>query len=398
MNRSIRSSLFALFTCTTLAGCDGGAETDPDRPPAGGDPKAAPIVTATRVEAAVVKPSQTALRLVRPGEVEPSRDADVASALGGFIEHVAVDVGDEVKAGGLIAKIDTKMQVAQRELADVEVAEARRELSRLQNLGSAVAKSRTDAAQTRLERALAQQRISQIRATRSIVRAPFAGVISRISADRGEVAAPGAPIARIIQLDPAIVSVSISDRDVAGLAVDDEAFVTTGGQAKRLRGKIQRIEPTADMKTRSFRVEVAIESGAAALRPGMIANVEFRGDDTTERMVIPQDLLVTKLEANGVFLVGKDSKAVWRALTLGSLVGEQIVVESGLSAGDRVVSTGQRALSDGDPLLVTREGRCCVGGRIVFGDPRSVAQNDKKGPPSSDTKPAAKADAKEPTP
>lgn len=399
MTRSVRLLLFVLLSSSTLVACGAPPASDKDRPPAGGDPKAAPVVAATRVEAAVIQPSQTALYLVRPGEVEASREADVASAMGGFVEHVAVDVGDRIKAGALIAKIDTKMQVAQRELADVEVAEARRELARLQSLGSAVANSRIDSAQTRLERAQAQLRIAQIRATRSIVRAPFAGVISHVAAERGEVAVPGGPIARIVQLEPAIISVAIADRDVVGLSVGHPSYVTTGGQAQPMRGKIERIEPTADLKTRAFRVEVAVEEGADQLRPGMIANVEFRGDDAIERIIIPQDLLVTKLEANGVFVVDTDSKARWRELKLGPIVGDQIIVESGLEAGARVISTGQRSLSDGDELIVTREGRCCVGGRIVYGDSDSVARNTSSPPPAEQPEiPSNDDDSKEPTP
>ena len=375
--------------------CGQAPASDADRPPAGGDPKAAPVVSATRVEAAIVQPSQTALRLVRPGEIEASREADVAAALGGFVEHVAVDVGDRIKAGGLIAKIDTKMQVAQRELAEVEVSEARRELARLESLGTSVAKSRIDGAQTRLQRAQAQVRIAQIRATRSIVRAPFSGVISQVSAERGEVAAPGAPIARILQLEPAIVSVAVADRDIAGLQVGDEAFVTTGTQAKPLRGEIERIEPTANLKTRAFRAEVAINEGAEELRPGMIASVEFRGDGATELIVIPQDMLVTKLDANGVFIVDDASVARWRPLQLGAIVGEQIVIAGGLEAGAKVVSTGQRGLTDGDPVIVTREGRCCVAGRIAFGDPGPVARATST--PRADEAEAAGAAGKEST-
>ncbi|MEE9384982.1 MAG: efflux RND transporter periplasmic adaptor subunit [Nannocystaceae bacterium] len=379
-----------LISITLTSGCTAPDPTS-EQPPAGRDPKAAPPVSATRVEAAIIQPSSAALRLVRPGEVEASREANIGAALGGFIEYVGVDVGDAVKKGALIARVDTRMQVAQRELAEVELDEARREYTRLASLGTAVASSRTDAAQTRLHRAAAKHRIAGIRAGRTIIRAPFAGVVTRVSAERGEIAAPGAPIAQIVQLDPAVVSVSIADRDVGGLKVGGKAQITVGALARPQQGTISRVEPTANAKTRAFRAEVEVTENTDLLRPGMIASVSFLATVASDAIVIPQEVLVTKLDTNGVFVVDDQSIARWRTLELGPIIGEQVVVEHGLSAGEKVVTLGQRGLNVGDALLITREGVCCTEGRIVFGASNQLAAY--KGPEA--TKAPTKAPTKE---
>jgi membrane fusion protein, multidrug efflux system len=84
-----------------------------------------------------------------------------------------------------------------------------------------------------------------------------------------------------------------------------------------------------------------------------------------DRLAIPQHVLVTRLDGNGVF-IEEDSAAKWRPLKLGPVVRGQVIIESGISAGDRVVVTGHRELEDGDPLLVSRSGTCCTNGQIVF--------------------------------
>ena len=102
-----------------------------------------------------------------------------------------------------------------------------------------------------------------------------------------------------------------------------------------------------------------------ALLPGMIARVRADRALTDAAMVIPQDWLVTRRSERGVFVTSGDI-AEWRDVTLGDVIHDQVVVTSGLSEGDRVVITGHRDLVDGDPLIVSREGRCCAAGRPSF--------------------------------
>ena len=107
------------------------------------------------------------------------------------------------------------------------------------------------------------------------------------------------------------------------------------------------------------------------LLPGMIAQVSVDGgqaDDADPRIVLPQYVLVTRLDGNGVF-VEEDGVAKWRPLRLGSVMRDQVIVEEGLEVGARVIVTGHRELAEGDEVIVTREGTCCEEGRVVFDEP-----------------------------
>jgi membrane fusion protein (multidrug efflux system) len=367
------------LTCALAAACTPAAE---DGEAAGKDPKQALRITATRIEAATIAPSTAAIQLVRPGEVDAAKEAHVAAALGGFVESVDVDVGDLVKKGQVLAKVDTSLQSANRALAKVEVEEAKREYNRIKGLGKAITKARIDAAKTRIERAKAQYRIAQIQSSRTVIKAPFAGVIADVTMEAGEVAPPGAMIARIVRLDPAVINVAVSDRDVGNLAVGGVASITTGANPSPIEGKIARIDPTANLKTRAFTVEVEVPNEERRFRPGMIATVEFRDSIAEDQIILPQELLVTKLDQNGVFVVDDDNVARWRPLVLGTVVRDQVIVAEGLRAGDNVVVLGHRSLADGDPLIVARQGECCTDGRVIFpdGSDTTVAAVAKEAP------------------
>lgn len=348
-----------------LAGCEGGQE-EPSGGAAGASVKHAPESKAARVEVATVRASQPVLHLIRPGEVRGAREAHLASALGGFVESVLVEAGERVAKNKPIAYVDSSTYTAQAKLTRIEVEDAERELKRLEQLGKSVAPARVDAARTRLERARAQHQLSKNQQARAVIRAPFAGVIVDLDIERGEVVAPGAPVARLIQLDPAHVLVSVADRDIALMSVGAKATVTSAGSPEPLEGTIHRIEPAADLQTRTFEVEVEVENADHKLLPGMIAKVSFANRREGDIVLLPQDFVVTRLDGNGVFVAGDDHIARWRPLTLGALIGTQVEVVSGLAPGDRVVTVGQRGLSDGDELIITRAGECCEDGRVVF--------------------------------
>ncbi len=372
-------ALISLALALSVVGCTPAAQEDaPDSNSKANTGVKEPLkVDATRVEVATIASTSSDLNLALPGEVEGSKEAMLASAIGGFVEKVEVEVGQVVKKGETLARIDARMQRAQARLANVEVVDAKREYDRLVQLEDSVPRASLDAASTRLERARATLAVQQIMVSRATINAPFDGAIASVSIEPGEVAAPGAPLIRLVQLDPIFVTVAVSDRDVVGLTVGDKASVSVGASPELIAGTITRIAPAADTSTRAFEVEVSIANEARTLRPGMIANVRLSQAGATDRMLIPQDFLVTKLEGNGVFVIDENDKAAWRPLELGGVVRDQIVVLSGLKIGDRVVVLGQRNLAEGDALLVAREGQCCTDGRVRWGDEATtIARSD----------------------
>ncbi|MCP4445359.1 MAG: efflux RND transporter periplasmic adaptor subunit [Myxococcales bacterium] len=362
------SSALALILAATLAltasSCakqeaEGGA-------PAGSSEKKAPEESATRVELAILEGGSSAGQFARPGEVIGAREARLAAALGGYVEKVLVESGQHVTKGQVIARVDSSTHSAQLALTRVEIEDAKRELARLMKMGKAIASARVDAAKTRVARAKAQQRIAQNRMQRATIKAPFAGELVDLQLEEGEVAAPGQPIGRLLVLNPISVSVSVTDQDVHSLTLNSSVQIATAGSANPISGRISRIEPAADLRTRTFLVEVEAANPDRKLLPGMIASVEFEAADRGDALMLPQDLLVTKLKDNGVFVVSKDAVARWRPLKLGEIVGSQVEILSGVSRGERIVTVGMRSLSDGDKVLSSREGVCCTNGSVVF--------------------------------
>lgn len=359
----MKNHLLLLLIALAAVGCRA-AEAQPkateqDRP-------SPPEASAVRVELAEVEASSASLVLTLPAEVKGSRDASLASPLGGYVEQVRVDPGDRVRRGQTLVAVDTTTQAARRAQARVELEAAKREYRRFQRLGDALPRAELDAAETRLKAAQAAVHTANVLVTRSIVAATFDGVVVSVDAEVGEVAAPGEPLVRVVQLDPAHATVSVAERDVAALQEGMAAEVSLPALPDlQLTGTVRHIQRAADLETRTFIADVTVDNEAERLLPGMIATVTLKTAAAQPRLVIRQDWLVTRGGQVGVF-VADEERAGWRAVELGPVTRDQVVVEAGVKPGDAVVITGHRQLADGDRLLVSRKGRCCDDGRVAF--------------------------------
>jgi len=343
-----------------LAGCFASAEVSEPTT----DGLASP--SATRVEVVTLNPSTASLERTLPGEVIGKRDVVLSAGNGGQVEKVHVRRGEAVRKGQSIASVDVSLFAAQVDQAEAQAAQAQAALERQQALGDMSSPAALQAAQTNATVAEAGARQARARLARAAVTAPFAGVVADIDVEVGAHLPPGGPVARVVQLDPVRVNLSVADRDVVGLHEEMEVTVQTNAIGGVHRGVITHVGPAADLRTRSFPVEVTVPNPDRLLLPGMIAQVSLSRDIATDVVVIPQEWIVTTREEQGVFL-HRDGTAHWQAVVLGEVAGDQVVIASGLSHGDQLVVTGHRDLKDGESLLVARNGQCCTGGRATWG-------------------------------
>lgn len=372
------SRALALASLFLAASCQRARADDPSPSPTDEPQSAsAPTLRGQRVEVAKLSTSVQALSIEVPAEVEGHRDALLATALGGYVEAVHVREGDRVRKGQLLASVDGEMHELRLARARIELESATRELERAEALSGSIPVAEADAARDRKSSAHAALRELQLNSARAKLRAPFSGVVARLDTEVGEVAPPGAPLLRLVQIQPALVTLTLSDRDRALARVGARASVQLEARSGIFEGTVKRLASVADPETRAFEAAVEVDNADGQLLPGMIARVVLdtgvatagsgpaAGEGEPETLVISQDWLVTRPGAVGVFLE-ETGRARWRPVELGGILRKQVVVESGLAPGDTIVITGHRDLQDGDELLVHRRGTCCEQGRAVF--------------------------------
>jgi membrane fusion protein (multidrug efflux system) len=290
---------------------------------------------------------------------------DVAAELDGKIVRIAFEPGTTVKAGDLLVQQDTSTEEAQLRAAEASVALARINLNRARELiaQSTISQSELDAADAQSKQTVAQA--DNIRATiaKKTIRAPFGGRLGIRLVNLGQSLKSGDPIVSLQALDPIFANFLLPQQRLPDLARGLVVRVTSDGLApdQVIEGRITAISPDVDSATRNVRVQATLANASEQLHPGMFVNLSVVLPTTEHVLVIPATAVLYAPYGDSVFVVeekketasGAAGKVVRQQIVrLGERRGDFVVVNSGLKAGETVVTTGVFKLRNGIPVTV----------------------------------------------
>ncbi|MCA9114141.1 MAG: efflux RND transporter periplasmic adaptor subunit [Planctomycetaceae bacterium] len=295
-----------------------------------------------------------------------------------------LDVGDYVQRGQLIVELESSSfreavaraeaawQVTQAQLRAklAELDQAQKELDRQVRLGRSgvvTTQQREEAeatvaiatAQVELERANVSQADSdrtqaRIALEETKILAGQSGHVAERFVGVGDLANPADPLLRIVNIETVQTVVRVAERDYPRVQVGQEASISVDAWPGRtFRGTVVRKSPVLDPETRTGELQVEIPNPDATLRPGMHARVFIVLERRTDVPVVPLAALMGQAEAPELFVVRGTPAKTWQvSITTGISDGEVIEVLSGLEPGDRVVTLGNRIVSDGQEVTV----------------------------------------------
>lgn len=360
MYRALALGLLAAVGGSALVACD--ARPTGEAPDAAGPP---PV----KVEAVTLDTRPFAERTWLPAEVRPREAVRLSAEALGRVTWVCCEENEAVEKGRLLARIDTSVNQAQVAAARTELAQARRELRRIEPLreSGAATPAQIDAARSRRDaaRAAYDQAVAALKKT--TVRSPIDGRIAVRHLQAGEIAQPGQPLFDLVDIEVVEVVAGLPERDFAALAPGRTVEVRIDAYPGDVfAGEVTRVGLVAGA-ARTFPVEVTVPNPGARLRPGMMGEVQVTKRTFEHVVVIPLDAIVDEFESRRVYVVGPDGRtAEEREVVLGPRDGAQVTVLDGLEPGDRLVVTGHRLLTDGRPIEVVRGGRLDAEGRPAF--------------------------------
>lgn len=304
------------------------------------------------------------------GEVTARRETALAFRIAGKLAARLVEVGDRVRKGQAVARLDandyrlaTQNLKAQLAAAQAEAGFTRADLGRYRALldqniiappefdrrqtADTAAKEKVAALEAQLEQTANQLRYSELAAERD-------GVIAGFSAEVGDVVAVGQPVALLAQLEEKEITLHIPEQRIAQVAPGQAVEIALWSQGeRRLRGSIREVAPAADPATRTYRVKAALLEGRELALLGMTATV-WLATSGPAVLAVPRSAVFTTHDdprRPKVWLV--EAGAVRSVpVTLGTpLDGERIAVE-GVAPGQTVVRAGVQRLIEGQAVRV----------------------------------------------
>jgi RND family efflux transporter MFP subunit len=321
------------------------------------------------------------------GNLIGEQTVDVVPRTGGRLVSVNVKLGDAVRRGQLLAKIEdfeiieqvkqaqasmevAKATIRQRE-ADLKVAELNFERSKnlfgrqlLAKQALDDAESRYLAAQAQLDLARAQSSQTsarldelQINLGNTRITSPVDGFVGRRNADPGAWVSQNAPVVSVVEISRLRLQAAVVEKDLRFVGIGDPAIVEVDAYpGDRFNGRVARVSPVLDPATRTATMEVEIPNTGNRLRPGMYARVQLTIEEHTGVIVVPKLAVVDFEGKRGVWQPGDDNKAQFLPVTLGIEDGERVEITTGLKAGDRFVTEGAGAVRRNDTLVIPGQG------------------------------------------
>ncbi len=323
--------------------------------PSGG--AAAPVAQLETVEVALrAAPRER----VWDGVVEAVNQATVSAQTAGRVVELPFDVDDKVPAGAVIVRFtDVEQRSALRQVqaqlraAQAAADEAEADYTRTQNIyerklvaraqyDQAVA--RRDGARAALEAANAAVRAATQQLEYTVVRAPYAGVVTRRYVEVGESVRPGQLLISGIGLGAMRVNVVVPQSDVNAIRKYHTAAILLDPDAtQRIDATDVTVFPYADPQTHSFQVRLALPEAGASLNPGTTVKVAFLVG-TEPRLLVPTRAVVQRSELTAVYVL-QPGGPVLRQVRLGHRYGDQVEVHAGLHEGERVVANAADAIA-----------------------------------------------------
>lgn len=335
------------------------------------------------VELASVARGSVAQQLLVVGNLIGDVTVAVVPRAAGRLEAIDVRLGDPVRRGQRIAKIEdyelqeqlkqqqaalevSQATIRQRE-ADLQLAQTNAERSRSLFARQLLPKQTLDDTEARLQSAQAQLDLARAQNTQSearldelkinfantIITSPVNGFVARRAADPGAFVSANAPVVDVVDIGRVRLIANIIEKDLRQVQPGDETRVEVDAfPGEMFRGRIARLSPVLDPATRTAPMEIEIPNPGFRLKPGMYARVTITTDERKDALVVPGNAVVDYNGRRGVFVMADSETVAFRPVRVGIEESETIEILEGAAEGDRVVTTGAAALRDGDRVLL----------------------------------------------
>lgn len=347
------------------------------------------------VEVAAIEQGPIERRREFTGSLEAKAEFMAAPKVAGRVKRITVDLADEVTRGQVVAELDDEelkqaeaqaranltVARAQASAAEKAVEIARRNFKRASDLrerdiaseqeldlarsDKTEAEADLEVARAEVVRASAAYKAAEIRTGYAQIIADWNDgddkrVVGARFADEGSTVAANAPLLSIVELDPVIVVVHVTESDYAALAPGIPVTVRTDAfPGETFAGQISRVAPVFRAESRQARVEMTVPNEDGRLKPGMFVRVRAVLDRIEQATIVPRSALVERGEQTVVFTLAADEATVQeRAVEIGIVEGERVAVTSkdGRPLDGRVVVLGQQQLVDGAEIVIPQFG------------------------------------------
>lgn len=352
--RAVLAAATVIFSLGLLAGCSG-RSAEPAAP------KATPVRTQEAGSGPGTPPIETT------GVVASRDEMRLSFKVGGLVKRIAVQEGEQVRRGQLLAQIEPAEIDAQVEQARQLAAKAERDLERGERLHADQVISLEQLQDLRTQAALARAQLEAAEFNRGYadIRAPRDAVVMRTLVEERELVPAGEPVLVLGARDGGwVVRAALADREVVQLRLGDPAEITLDAwPGQRLPGALVEIAGAADEASGLFPVEVRFDSVPVQLASGLVAKLSLSPDWSRTRALtyVPIGAVVEGDGDRASVFVVEGTQARRRPVRVAFITADRVAIAEGIERGETVVTDGALYLEDGERIEIVTDAALAVG-------------------------------------
>jgi membrane fusion protein (multidrug efflux system) len=291
--------------------------------------------------------------LTLSGTLEANEQIEVRSEVSGVVEHINFDEGSFVTQGQALVKvndIELRAQLRQVQTAQGLSSENARRAKLLLDK-EAISQEEFDIATADFKSAQAQVQLIQAQLSKTTIRAPFSGKIGLRSISKGSYITPMTLIAKLVNTTQLKITFSIPEKYAQTMKINQSLTFTTSGSKEVYNAKIYAIEPEIEIESRTLKIRAIAENKEGKLIPGTFANVSLPLAKLENALMVPTEALIPIQNGKKIFVsVNGEAKEI--IVETGARTDKDILITSGLKAGDTILTSGVMTLKNGSPVKV----------------------------------------------
>lgn len=287
------------------------------------------------------------------GSIEANEEVDLHTEVSGVVESINFQEGTNVVKGQQLFKIndvELRAQLSQARTKQSLASENERR-AKLLLQKEAISQEEYDVANADFRSAQAQTQLILAQLAKTSVKAPFNGKIGLRSISKGTFITPTNVIAHLVNTNQVKITFSIPEKYASQMSVNTVIGFTTAGSKEHFSAKIYAIEPEIETATRTLKMRAIANNSNGKLIPGSFANISLPLDNIKDAILVPTEVLIPVQNGKKVF-VSIHGKAKEVMVETGTRTDKEVLVLSGLKAGDTLLTTGIMTLKDDDSVIV----------------------------------------------
>ncbi len=309
------------------------------------------------VRTAIVETVEFSEPVVTSGVLARSRESKLSFKAGGIIRQVAVQAGQYVQAGQLLAQLDLQEIGAYQSQAEQALNKAERDLARVEALftDSVATRQQYQDAKTARDVAKANLQIAAFNLAHASIRAPQRGRILQVIGELDELVAPGYPVLVFASSEASWrIKTALSDKEMTRLGPGDPADIIFDALPEmKFSGTVEEMAAGADPQSGLYNVEIQIGQGNEQLFSGFIAHLVIWPQRHLSLQTIPFEALVQNRDGGiSVFVPDEQGLVRQKSVRVYTFYDNRAYLHEGLQAGEQVVTDGAAYLSTGMPVEI----------------------------------------------